>query len=754
MTKMFSKKHLTTLISTFTVGTGIILACAGDWGPEYGTSSFTPEAFVDSSYRPFFYTGNYFYYDIGYDTKHDSRFNESNVNDWSTYLGSSAPTAELQHLLNAATLASVDSAAAFTTGKSKTLPASMQSFQLLKKFNSKSISFINYLLLAKKSEEFAVNNLEYSWDYESKKKKNPYFNAGALNAQLLSEFTIAKDPFLKQRYWFQLERSYFFNAPTQKAIEFFESNEKAFPKNDMYYRTMAYAAGIYHTLKNYTKANYYYSRVFENCAALRTVAHYSFRPQEQADWNATLAMCANNEEKATLWQMVGIYYGDDIRAMQEIYTLNPKSEKLNLLLTRAINRQEQDFSAYNEGIRDNVIKVKKDTTGNKLLAFVSRIAQAGNTSAPWMWHTATGYLYMLKGNSDKASAAYTQAEKKLPKEELAQLQVRLLKLVNTIASTPKADSKLEKAILPELEWLTNLKMEDGDFRHNSALSWIKQTLSDRYKAQKEYIKAACYSNYTQFYTNNSNIDAMKSFLSKSNKTPYEAMYAKFYTLTAENLVEFQAIDLTLHDKLDEAIVKMEGLQAGNAILPGNPFNGRLQDCHDCDHEAAQKIKYTKLSLIKKMKEMEDKVKAGQEVYTNAMLLANAFYNITHYGNARAFYENKITGAYHYSPYALEDAFRAWATDMTLATKYYTAGLNAAKTDEQKAKCYFMLAKCERNKYYNDSIYINKKYEYGNNATMADFKAWDGFKSLKQYKTTKFYQEAIRECGYFRTYSSR
>jgi hypothetical protein len=753
MKEMFSKKHLTTLISTFTVGTGIILACAGDWGPEYGTSSFTPEAFVDSGYRPFFYSSYSLYYDIGYDTKHDSRFNESNVNDWSTYLGSGAPVAELQHLLNTATFASIDSAANYANGKTKTLPQSMQSFQLLKKLNSKTTSFLSYLALAKKSEDFAVNNFEYAWDYESK-KKNTNFNAAPLNAQLLQEFTKAKDVFLKQRYWFQLERSYFFNAPTQKAIEFFESNEKTFPKNDMYYRTMAYAAGVYYTLKNYSKANYYYSRVFDGCAALRTVAHYSFHPQEQADWNATLDLCVNNEEKATLWQMLGIYYGDDMRAMQEIYTMNPKSEKLNILLTRAINRQEQEFSLWSDAARDNIIKVKNDTTGNKLLAYVSQIAQAGNTSQPWMWHTATGYLYMLKGNTVKAAASYAQAEKKLPKEELAQLQLRLLKLVNTIASTPKADNKLEKAILPELEWLANIKMEDAEFRHSSALSWIKQTLSDRYKTQKEHIKAVCFSNYTDFYVNNSNIEALKSFLSKPNKTPYEALYAKFYSLTTNDLLEFQAIDATLHDKLDEAIAKMENIPAASVVLPGNPFNGRLQDCHDCDHEAPQKIKYTKLSFLKKLKDMEDKVKAGQEVYTNAMLLANAFYNITHYGNARVFYENKIIGEYHYSPFSIADTFRLWATDMTLANKYYTQGLNAAKTDEQKAKCYFMLAKCERNKYYNDSLYIIPRYEYGGNANMPDFKAWDGFKSLKQYKHTKFYQEAIRECGYFRTYSQR
>src|ERR1043165_7118306 len=134
---------------------------------------------------------------------------------------------------------------------------------------------------------------------------------------------------------------------------------------------------------------------------------------------------------------------------------------------------------------------------------------------------------------------------------------------------------------------------------------------------------------------------------------------------------------------------MESIPNGGAVMPGNPFTGRLQDCHDCDHEAPQKIKYTKLSLLKKMKEMEDKIKAGTDVYTNAMLLANAFYNITHYGNARAFYENEIIGAGHYSPFSIDSAFRAWATDMSLASKYYTQGLAAAKTDEQKAKCYFM-----------------------------------------------------------------
>ena len=109
---------------------------------------------------------------------------------------------------------------------------------------------------------------------------------------------------------------------------------------------MAYAAGAYYKLKNYSKANYYYSKVYDGCNALKTVAHYSFHPQEENDWKATLALCANNEEKITLWQMLGVFYSDETRAMKEIYQLNPHSEKLNLLLTRAINKEELRFSGW------------------------------------------------------------------------------------------------------------------------------------------------------------------------------------------------------------------------------------------------------------------------------------------------------------------------------------------------------------------------------------------------------------------------
>ena len=76
---------------------------------------------------------------------------------------------------------------------------------------------------------------------------------------------------------------------------------------------------------------------------------------------------------------------------------------------------------------------------------------------------------------------------------------------------------------------------------------------------------------------------------------------------------------------------------------------------------------------------------------------------------------------------------------------------AAKNKEQKAKCLYMIAKCERNEYYN------KKYSAIANVweipeEEVNFIAFDGFVKLKtNYSDTKYYQDVIGECGYFRTY---
>jgi hypothetical protein len=149
--------------------------------------------------------------------------------------------------------------------------------------------------------------------------------------------------------------------------------------------------------------------------------------------------------------------------------------------------------------------------------------------------------------------------------------------------------------------------------------------------------------------------------------------------------------------------------------------------------------------------MKDKFGKGEEVYTNALLLANAHYNITHFGNARFFYESKITGEGVSSPFYIDSVFRYTFTSMRMAAKYYSLALQNAANDEQKAKCQYMLAKCQRNQWYNDNIYSDKEKMYSE-SDMVNLNSLVGFSTLKQYANTQYYKEILKECGYFRSYA--
>jgi hypothetical protein len=749
MKKIFLKKYWLAFVSVLAVAGGIAWACAGgDWEYERPTN-FVAEGIVDSSYRPFFYSFDY-YYHIGYDTEHNTRFNTSNVRDWSAWFDHKVANEELDYLLNTSSMGIADSAAAFAAGKMKVLPPAVRSFKIFTAKNAKVAEFLSYLAIAKKCEGFAVVHYD-PWDAKTEKKR--FSGADKLNAELLSRFTKAKDQFLKQRYWFQLVRSYFFNGPAQQCIDMFEKNANAFAKNPIYYRAQSFAAGAYYGRKDYSKANYYYSKVYDGCNKLKTVAHFSFHPQEEKDWKNTLALCKDKNEQVTLWQMLGTFYGDETRSIQEIYKLDPASEKLELLLLRAINKAEAGLRPAASFTVKEFPDVSSSPVYAELLELTGKIARAANTSKPYLWNVAAGYLNTMNGGHETARVYYERAQKMTANDPKVQMQFRLFNLMNKIALVKRIDTKFENEILNDLYWLSNQDPWNKEFRFVEGLGWIRAAMAYKYQLQKDYVKSECFLFSVPFYLNNGNVEAMKSFLNKQNKTAYEQLCRKVYDKSTNDLWEYQGIQFTYTDKLAEAIAAFQNDTAnGSKWLQGNPFNGRINDCHDCDHAAPTKTPYTKLLTVKKMKEMQDKVSKGEDVYNNAMLLGNAYYNITHYGNARYFYECKVIGSSGHEPFMYIDAaFNNYVTGMQRAAKYYSLAMNAATNSEQKAKSHYMLAKCERNEWYNAEVYSGKE---NSESSKMDFKAWEGFKALKEYSNTRYYQDVLAECGYFKTYIQR
>lgn len=731
---------------------GIIYACAGgdDWGWLFD-SNFAPETFVDKSYAPLFLSQELFY--TGFDTKHNSRFNDEIVQDWSNFLEGKMDTVTIKFFLIDSSALDVKKIQQFYQTQKKNSVSEKWSKKI--DLNDRKVSsFITFLSLSKQIESVSVRNND-SWSYEPVPQKT--FKDFKTIQTIESRYNTVSNLFLKNRYWFQTVKAYFYSGNYNRALDFFNKTENTVPKNTLYYRALSYIAGVNFKNKTYALSNYQYSLVFDKCPQMRVVAAYCFRPKEEKDWKESLSLAKTNEEKAALWAIQG-FYGDEEKAIAEIYNLQPKSEHLDYLLTRLINNQEikmdksfteKDVVLYKKNVKD---KIQKST-----LDLVRKIAQSNQVNKTYLWKLALGYLETLNGNFEQADKNFDACDSEMPKTPLANDQLRLLRFVNNLSKIDNIDSSAEKTILSDLSWLHQEAPRNNvkDFRYQNATTWSKKYLSTLYKYQKNDVMSELFDRDYSFYDNEVKLLAMKSFLTKSNKTELEKIGVSVYNVSLEDINECQAVEATFANKISDAIDFMKQTSKIQEVkFYGNPFNGNIKDCNDCDHLAYQKKKYSKIDLLNTIKAMQENIAKEEDVYTNSVLLGNAFYNITHFGNARLFHETNING-FGSSPYYFRDKIRVMITDCSIAKMYYQKALAFAKTDEQKAKCYFMISKCERNEFYNKQ-YDPSKDSWENQSAVQyskiNFLAWDGFKTLKkEYSQTKYFQEVINECGYFKTY---
>jgi len=736
------KIFLTLLISGISATSIIVLACGGgDWDGTEG-SMFAPEIiekqsnepFFRSSYSPFYGTGAYY-------ENYNQAFNETNVSEWNTYFEKQVSNEKLNFWLYKASLKDIDAMIFKIKGK-KELKDSLLPFSLADvKPSTKANSFLYYLGFAKRNEEFAVKNI-YNW-YGEEEKKEPTIEITSQIEGGQKFLSNAKDDFMKERYLFQLIRLNYFSANYDNTIRLYNDNKSTFKTgNSIQWRCMGYAAAAYNKQKNYSQANYFYSLIYAGCEQQKQSAYLSFHPQDDKDWNACLALAKNTKEKTVLWQLFGLYF-DPHKAIDEIYKLDQKSEQLDLLLVRLVNIEEERFS-------NSIFRTTKVTDGNQYKAnkasldIINKIASENKTSNPTLWNLAAAYINYASRDF-KAGANYlAQAEKGKDKSDLIRAQFHIIKLFGNLYAAGEINEKTEKLILPDVKILFDTKtMNIKSARTLFAQNWVRSTLSYLYAQKGDYEKAEMvYSGSVKnYFSDIPNIRAMIAYYEKPKHSELEDFFIPIASTGKINYLELLGIRYTQVDKLDSAILSFKQVKSPETLL-GNPFTIHINDCHDCDHAVAQKTKYTRLSFAEKMLEMKNKaVSKPDEAAQNYFLIANGYYNITYFGNARLFYDNPIDFRYYYYSNSNEGTKE---NDCALALKYYLLARDKSSDKEFKAKCTFMAAKCEQNLWFQ-----TRKYEDG-----VDFKSGDYYKELvKTYSTTKYFNEIVKECGYFRTFAT-
>lgn len=731
-----SKTFFLLLTLSIILATLTVLACGGgDWDEDEG-SMFTPQVINQKQSVPFFRTRETPFYD-GYDDAGLEAFKVSNKTEWLSFFGGGVSAEAINYWLYEASLPQVDSMIFDIKGKPAGLAPKSKTYSLKNTSAAKATSFLYYLGFAKRNEAFTVINTD-SWGEKEVKPSNVSITKqieGGLNF-----FSKVTDPFLKERYAFQVERLYYFNRDYSKAIEFYDQNLPVFKTNNSIpWRALGYKAAALYKQKKYAEANYIYSVIYDQYDALKKSAYFSFHPLQNSEWQQCLAMAKNTHEKEVLWQLQGLYT-NDVEAMKEIVKLNPSSGLVDLLLVRAVNIEEENINGnfYSEVRKDSAYSTNKN-----LLTFLNDMSTSTSSQNPVIWHFSAAFLNYLNGNYAIADQQIKRAEKYTMANTLNNAEYHLINAFGKIKRLNNITEKSETELLPDLKVLFSKQtMETEGFRSSNAKDWTRNTLAGLYVKKGEQEKAELlYPGISPYHFNS--IDALKKMIAyyeKPNHTPFEQLFIEQAQLHKEDYMELLAIRYAQQDKLEEsaAIFKLVG---SKTPLYGNPFTIHIKDCHDCDHEAVQKTKYTKQSFIEKMIEMKATALAKPaEAAQNYFLVANGFYNMTYFGNARLFYDNRVDNSiYWYEHKTLPEE------NNDLALKYYLLALQNSTDKEFKAKCTFMAAKCEQNAFFMN---VPKDYK-------GDFKSGQYFASLKkEYAGTKYYNEIIKECGYFKTYLGR
>ncbi len=709
-------------------------------------STFTPEAFVtDTSYEPLFYSNNMFYGYDNYLQDHSNRFVENQVNEWNSYLNNEISKNELNLIIGSDSLNNVVSRLCKAI-KTNTPNGTSKKYNLE---NIKNKQFFVFINLAKSLEK--ATNFSPDWDY----KTDTYSQSSKIKTSEVKKiektYHQTIDPFLKEKYWFLTMKAYFYSENQNNAIAFFTATTDNIEKGINYYRALSYIAGINYTKNNFALSNYQFGVVFENCPSLRKEAILNFKPQETEDFDQSLNMSKNKEEKAALWALYG-YYADPVEAISKIYSIDPKNKHLSYLLTRAVNIEENKLNDTEYVKYAQKSSVKATQLDKKLYELVTEIVNKNNTSNPYMWQIVAGYFETLNGNYSKATTYLNEANKSAPQKSIVQNQIKLFTIFNQVSKTKVMNSASENELLPNLVWLyeydkkitkayenyynTTLE-EEAKLRTDFLVNWTRSYISNLYKKQNNEVMAELFSRDENYYAIGERLEKMQTYFLENKNTAWDKLAQSLYTITLDDIYEYKGIMFTYKNEVDKAIAEFKKCTKNQEYLLGNPFNGKIKDCNDCDHNAVQRTKYTKLTFLEKIKEIQNNVANNEETFSGTILLGNAFYNISHYGNARFFYDNPILD--QYGNY-IDEEYNDILMSNSYAEQYYQKALNAAENDEDRAKATYLLTKIERNNFYLSDKFV--PYE-------VDFITFNGYKSLIQkYSNTKYYQEVIQECGYF------
>jgi hypothetical protein len=784
------KVYLIALISAFAISfpQNIIGCGGGDLDPyDYFISFYNPDITEAKNYKQFYYTSvNHIYEEADV-----AELADIVADEWQAYCGANVNAKDAKTFVFKADPLDVNNLY-FHLEKNKPLaiPDSLKRNSMVKYFmQNKDLEALGYILYAKKNE-MAIPTAEDYW--QPVKADTSLIRKYVKNGIQL--YNASKKDFFKLKYAYQITKLSLYGKNAADVIKYYDEYV-ANTTTESILRPMALAlkaGGLFRQNKK-AEAAYIYSKVFNQTDARKLSNYLSFKWcfNDALDITQAEAFCKTDKEKADLYCLQALTNASKgTESLEKIVAFNPNHSSFQTIVAREINRLEsfyfsQQLAKMPGGsgyfYSDNSQGENKKEGSEAMQALISILKNAALKTNASFCNSAIAHTYLMQNKFDETQK-YLALAKKGKLTQKVEEQWNLTNLLYQINKADKITEATEAEILPMLQWLEkrakqHLKKDnDNWYQPNSWQNFYRNilnvALAKKYKAQGNiYKEAMCVGKAYTIYGEQNNYynNGLELLRNKTDITDVEKLYATYNAdnnspfikyliagnhINIKDIIDFAGTGYLRNNDYKNAITWFNKAGANASIVINK--SAFLELLYDKEEALpTEKRKTSKLEFAKEMLEAEegvtkDPTKAAKYYYK----LATGMYNMTYYGHAWELVQYYRSGSDGYVLPPNPTNFEREYYGCYKALAMYKKALDASTDNNFKAKCLYMMAKCEQK-------------DIGNQLKAANpnFNEWDlryngfykpalknkYFPQLLKFKNTKFYEEAYNSCSYLRDF---
>ena len=749
-------------------GVAYVFSCGPSPDPyDYYANFYNPNIPSQQGFEPFYYTALTNFY--------GSEMPEEKINleEWKKFFGGKIPEKDLNEFIYGFSRSQmsnlymhIEKGAALQLADSARLNALTQHF-----IQSADKETLGYLMFAKQCEPHVEGPA--GWD-EVKRDSLTMIKLSRNGVQL---YKACKNPYIRERFAFQSIRlAHYCNAYTQ-ALQYYDS--LATPPGStslIHYKIEGLRAGALRRTGKKAQSAYLFSRIFENAPSQREMAYQNVHYTGVYE-NAVLPLCKNNREKATVAAIFALKTVEaGTEGLRKVYGLDPQSPMLDVLLSREMNKLEEDY--FTNILEDDAHRQTyywEDKRADKspvlqMQQLLDELAKGGKVKEPALWHISSAYISnMLKDFAGARSRLATASAGNL--RPVLKDQLEVVKLLVTINEQPTIDAAFENKLLESFRWLDTkasgqrnnvygLTTDEIDTFYFQRMyrNLLDLVIASRYAKQNDLAREALILvkrdrvlPYSYNYYNTSGKDYMQDslqthhllalyngYLSKK-KTPFEQYLYEQLKMNDKEIGEMIAVNYVRIHQFQDAVEWFK--RSGSSRSATLVFTPQLEDYGYDNADSTKLPVISQQQFAERMLELEKQMrkKPDAKAYFE---YATGLFSISYYGHSYQFSANYRPSTDWYSPEDERTPFLKQYFGCYRAEEYYKKAADAATDKEFKAQCLYMAARCAQ-----------KHLPYSDDTDWA-WKAISNpyFPELyKNYQETEFYKERLMQCGYLRDF---